>query len=135
MSEWLKILPLALSEMDESDIMEPEHPIGENDHLIGEMSDITRRLFTLGRLLQKDATQSALDAQYCNDKTKKAELQARASEFAAKSKVLKDIMWIGIHDEFGLWGVSTGVRSGFKVVTIPDDNGMPPFLKGLLGLE
>lgn len=135
MSEWLKLLPLELSEMDEPDIIEPEHPLEKNDHLIGEMSDTTRRLFTLGRLLGKSAKQSALDAQYCANRTKKVELQARAREFAAKSNVLKELMWIGIQDEFGLWSANTGVRVGFKVVTTPEDmDNIPPFLRDLFNM-
>ena len=136
MSTWLKLLPLELSGMDKVEIIEPEYPVGKNDHLVGEMSDMTRRLFTLGRLLEKDANQSKLDAQYCPDKARKAELQSRANEFMVKSNIIKELMWVGIKDEFGLWNISIGVRAGFKVVTMPDsqNDDIPPFFKGLFNL-
>lgn len=137
MSTFLKLLPIELSSIDEPDIIEPEHPLEKNDHLVGEMSDMIKRLFTLGWLLQKDAKQSSLDAQYCTDKVKKVELQSKARELTAKSNVLKELMWIGIQDELGLWNENTGIRTGFKVVTTStsEDDGIPPFLRGIINLE
>ena len=136
MSEWLKLLPLELSEMEQSEILEPMHPMAKNDHQIGEMSDMSKRLFTLAQLLEKAGSQSKLDAQYCNDKMERLELMARTNEFLSKAETIRALMWIGIKDEFKLWNAGIGVRVGFKVVTQPEDeNDMPPFLRHLFRMD
>ena len=134
MSTWLQLLTLELNSIAKSDIIEPDHAPENGDLPVGEMPDMARRLFSLGRLLEKDGVQCQIDAHYCNDKVKKLELEARCQELKAKSSVLMELMWIGIRDELGLWNENVGVRSGFKVVMRPDTGGdMPPFLKRLLG--
>ena len=132
MSTWLKLLPLELSGIDEPDLVEPGYTLGRNDNPVGEMSDMVKRLFTLGQLLEKDANQANLDARFCTDRRKKVELQTRANEFITKATVIKELMWISIKDEFGLWNMNVGVRAGFKVVTMPDnEDSIPPFFRGL----
>ena len=134
MSTWLKLLTLELDSINESDIIEPVCTPQKDDHPVGEMSDAARRLFTLARLLEKDAKQCQLDANFCGDKTIRLELEARGYELAAKSEATQALMWISIRDEFKVWHESVGVRSSFKVVVSPNaDNDIPPFLKKLLG--
>lgn len=136
MSEWLKLLPLELSEMSESEIIEPRHPTGKSDTLVGEMSDMSKRLFTLAQSLDKAGNQCKLDAQYCPNKTERMELAAKTNEFLSKAETLRTLMWIGIKDEYGLWNAPIGVRIGFKIVTTPtDEDDMPPFLKGFFKIE
>lgn len=136
MSTFLKLLPLELSGIDESDLIEPGFKPEKNDNVVGEMPDMCRRLFTLGLGLEKTARQYLLDAQYCTDKAVKSQLLAKANESAKKAQVLMLLMWIGIRDELELWGENIGMREGFKVVTRPDmDDDVPPFFKGLFNLE
>lgn len=131
MSTWLKLLPLELDGI--TNFIEPDHPLTEGDQEVGEMSDMSRQLFTLGRLLEKDARQLRLDAHYCNDEVKKLELEGKCAELMDKSNVVRELMWIGIKDDFGLWRDSIGVRVGYKVVTRPDtSNDVPPIIR-LLG--
>lgn len=134
MSTWLKLLPMELDSIQ--NIIEPDHPIEKNDNVVGQMSETAKKLFTLGRLLEKDASQNALDSHYCTDKAQKLEREAKAGEYAAKAQAVKLLMWIGIRDELRLWGEDVGVRSGFVVVvTKADNNDIPPFLKRLFGGE
>lgn len=136
MSTWMKLLELELSSMDKGEIIEPPAEMEQGDRAVGEMSDAVRRLYTLGRMLRKNASQLALDCHYCSDKTKRVELEARTSELTAKAQAIIDIMWIAIKDELSLWGENVGIRIGFKVVTSSESpNGMPPFLRRLLGGE
>lgn len=132
MSTWLKLLQLELDSINESDIIEPNHPVGDDDRVVGDMSDIDKRLFTLGNLMERDAKQSHLDATYCNDSAKKVELIAKANEFIAKSSIIHDMMWVNIKEELGLWtGAAIGVRAGSKVVVRPPDE-IPPIIRGFL---
>ena len=134
MSTFLKLLPLELSGVKESEFIEPDHPLEKSDQVVGDMSDTAKRLFTLGRLMEKDASQFRLDAHYCNDEAKKSELAAKSDELAAKATFVRDLMWIGIRDELGLWGKGIGVRPEFKVVTMPDiSDDIPPIIKRFLG--
>lgn len=134
MSTWLKLLPLELS--DVKDVVEPEDEPARNEKVVGQMSELDKKMFTLGRRLSHRGKQLELDSHYCAGAEEKLELESKAREYVAKSMALAAIMWIGIRDEFGLWGVSEiGVRAGFKVVISPnsEDNNIPPFLKGLFG--
>jgi len=133
MSTFLKLLPLELDGIAENDIIEPARELEKGDREVGIMSDTVKRLFTLGRLLERDSIQSILDGKYCADKAKKLELEAKASELEAKSHAINELMWISIRDEFSLWSEGTGVRQGFKVVVIEEEeNDLPPFLKRFL---
>lgn len=137
MSTWLQLLPLELDGINNDKMIEPMHPLEKADHVVGEMSDMSKRLFTLAQLLDKSGNQSKLDAQYCTDKVERLEHMAQTNEFLAKSETVRTLMWIGIKDEFGLWNEGIGVRVGFKVVTQPErsEDDIPPFLRRLLHLD
>jgi len=135
MSTWLKLLPLELDGINKSDFIEPDHPLTKGDQEVGEMSVMSRQLYSLGISLEKAANQHNLDATYCNDSAKKPELEARATELMSKARILKELMWVGIRDEFGLWGENIGVRVGYKVVSRPSDTDIPPIMRLLGGLE
>lgn len=133
MSTFLKLLPLELSGISANDIAEPEYEMEEGDREAGIMSEDVKRLFTLGRQLEKDSTQNMLDGKYCTDKARKLELEAKAYELEAKSRAIKELMWISIRDELGLWTEGTGIRRGFKVVVTKEkENDLPPFLRHFL---
>ena len=100
--------------------------------MIGTMSQAVRQLHTLAMLLHKDAKQSALDAEFCVDESKRNELVEKAAELTEKAEVLKCLMWISIRDELHLWNLSIGIREGFTIVKTPDTN-IPPFIQRLLG--
>ena len=135
MSTFLQSLPEKLDGINEWDIIEPSYPIEEADSQIGEMSDLCKRLFTLGRQLEKEAKQYQLNAQFCSDEAEKLELNAKAHELADKSNTIKSIMWISLRDEFGVWSDSVGVRVGFKVVASSEtENNIPPIIRGLFNL-
>lgn len=136
MSTWLKLLPLELAGISKDDIIEPEYELEKDDQVVGDMSHISRQLFTLAKLLEKDARQCDLDSNYCADKAKKLELEAKTVEFLAKSQAIKEIMWIGLRDEFGIWGKNIGIRTGSKVVIMEGDanDNIPPTLRGLFRL-
>lgn len=133
MGTWLKLLPIELDSIKEADIIEPDVPLQKDDQHVGVMDTTTRQMFTLMRLLRKDAKQNQLDAEYCNDKAVKAEHETRYHEYAIKAELISGLMWAAIKDEFSLWHEeSIGVRHGFQVViSSPED--VPPILR-MLGL-
>jgi len=129
MSTFLKLLPLELNDL--SEFMEPPAEVALDDRLVGDMSDTDKRLWTLGKAMEKDCNQYQLDAKYATSKDQRNELIAKARELGAKSNILISLLWTSIRDEFGLWSESNvGVRAGFKVVIAPED--IPPFIKGIM---
>lgn len=134
MSTFLKLLPMELADIKESNYIQPGATLGKDDQEIGVMSDFCKQLWTLGKQMEKDAMQHHLDSHYCNDKGKQVELQTKENELAAKSETLKSLMWIAIKDELGLWDKHIGIREGFKIVVMPDESDdIPPIIRRLLG--
>jgi len=131
MSTFLKLLPLELDSVTE--FMEPPVEIEPNDRLVGDMSDMDKRLWTLSKALERSSNQYQLDAKYAF-KEQRDELVAKARELGAKSNILIGLMWTSIRDELELWGErNIGVRAGFKIVVAPDiDGDMPPFIKRMM---
>ena len=126
MSTFLKLLPLELNELTE--FMEPLAEVTLDDRLIGDMSDTDKRLWTLGKAMEKSCNQYQLDAKYAPNKKQHSELMAKARELGAKSNILISLLWVSIRDEFELWSEpNVGVRADFKVVIAPED--IPPFIK------
>ncbi len=113
---WLRLLAMELDCI--GNIVEPDREVDGNDSVVGEMSEHVRKLYTLGKGLTQEAAQNALDCHFCTDKVRKLELEVKAAEYLAKAETLREIMWIELFEEFGLWGKDIGVRTGFKVVLI-----------------
>lgn len=128
MSTFIKLLPLELAEIKE--FQEPTADVVKGDHVVGEMSEDLKKLWTLWKQSAYRASELSLQHRYGQQNVTKAQ----ATEAETKAEVLNIIFWIAIHDEFSLWDKnSTGVRRGFKVVwsdeTHPD---IPQFLRRLI---
>lgn len=122
MSTWIKLLPLELDSIKDSDIIEPDWEVESGDFTVGVMSDAMKRLFTLHRMLEKEADQLVLTHKYASGKATKLELEARINQYKSKAEFVRHAMWISIKDEMGLWHENTGLRIGFKVVTFVDES-------------
>ncbi len=133
MSTWLKLLPIELAGINDDEIVEPPYGIETGDIVVGDMPAMSKQLYGLGMALERDASQFALDARYCAEPEKKEALGVKAGELMTKSKTLKDMMWISLKDEFGLWDKSIAVRKGFKVVITEDDD-VPPIIRLFRGM-
>ena len=116
MTTWIKLLPLEISNITE--MWEPEQEVDEAfDHPVGEMSDDLRKLFSLWRQTQKCAEQLILEARYSHNADEQKSLGTRAFEIQKKAEVLREIFWISVRDEFGLWNKDAiGVCRGYLVI-------------------
>lgn len=133
MSTWIKLLPLELDSIKDADIIDPGQELREGDHVVGDMSRTAKQLFTLARMLEREADQLLLTRKYCVDKRLASELDAKIDQYKTKSQFVRDALWISIKDDMGLWSTNAGVRIGFKVVTYECDEADNPFRK-LFGL-
>jgi hypothetical protein len=122
MSTWIKLLPLELDSIKAADYIEPEWEMESKDRVVGEMSQTARQLFTLSRMLEREADQLTVAHKYCASKSMKSELEGKIDQYKAKSQLLKGAVWISLKDEHKLWGENVGIRAGFKVVTFEDAN-------------
>lgn len=118
MSNWIKLLPLELHEIEEGEFCEPETgPESGKDNIVGEMSIDLKRIYTRYRTLRESADRAAIDAKYAKKEEQRKEFLIKALELHEKAEAMESIFWISVKDEFGLWGKeSIGVRKGFLVV-------------------
>lgn len=128
---WIGLLPLELDNISVDQYIEPNEDMQVTDKEIGIMPESVRKLYTLARMMEYDAGMKVLDARISNDQELKADLDSKRFESSCKCKLLMDLMWIDLRDEFHTWdNPNIGIRRGYKVVlSQPPQN---PFM-GLFG--
>lgn len=105
---WFSNLQKEIEEIDLESIREPRSDPSLSEHVVGEMSESSRRLFGLTQRYSRAASEllvqdKLLIEQYC--------------ELSGKFQLLADIMWASLRDEFQLWQKSrVGLRKGWLVV-------------------
>ncbi|GAI05743.1 unnamed protein product [marine sediment metagenome] len=131
MSTFIKLLPLELDEVKE--YREPDMPVAEEDHIVGDMSESLKKLWTLWKQTAYTASSLTLQLRYGEQNVSKGQIY----ELDAKAEALRGLFWIALNDEFELWDkIHVGVRKGFKVVWNEEEMPhIPPFLKGLMGID
>jgi len=129
---WLKFLLIELSEIKMEDFIEPSGDIGPADREVGQMTEDQKKIFTLVQKNERAAAEYLINGRYAQNDNVRNEALKKASELKQKSDTLREIMWISIKDEFGLWAESIGVRKGFKVVTTsPSSPNFLDFLRNI----
>lgn len=130
MSTFINLLPIELQEVEE--YKEPDMNMEKGDHIVGDMSDDLKKLYTLWRQFSYRADELKLQLRYGRQNVGKAEV----AEISTKAEALRALFWIAVADEFELWDRgNTGVRKGYKVVWSEEQRpDMPPFLRQILGL-
>jgi hypothetical protein len=102
----------ALAE-EEVELVDPDEDPYEGEKVIGEASDVAKKLYSLAHKLHDEAYELG----------QKEEL-AEAYLKSIKSDFLKNVFWYLIHSEVeaaaGLGSI--GVRTGFKIVDMSDAN-------------
>uniref|UniRef100_A0A6M3KK32 Uncharacterized protein n=1 Tax=viral metagenome TaxID=1070528 RepID=A0A6M3KK32_9ZZZZ len=119
---------MELDSISGDQIINPNYLVEKDDHVVGTASDMVQKLFTLGKMMQKDAAQMELDAKFCSNLEEQVGLLAKYNELQAKAAVLKELFWIGVRDEFALWNKSVGIRIDYTVVWNDKDE-MPPIAR------
>ena len=120
---WLRLLPHEASLVKEDELIEPPEEVQKGEKILGEMSLIAKKLFTLSQTLRKDEEQTLLDLRYSRDKSKIPELHAKYQELHLKADAILEIMWITIHEELVSYDKNISIRAGFKVIEMPPQRG------------
>lgn len=132
MSTWIKLLPLEINEIKPDDYIEPAFPLEKRDHEVGAMTDELKKLYTLWRLVEKEAAQTYIEFKY--SKTHDDSILMKSVELRDKSEILKELFWVSLKDEFKLWAKDVGVRKGYIVVWFENEEQSPgDILRGLFG--
>lgn len=134
MSNFLGLLPMDLSRIEE--FIEPRDEVDEDDgeEVVGDMTDEQRRMYTKVQLLIKECLNHCGSKMIPNlsrmigavgSSPEVEEVLAEANEafsvgneLRTKMQVLTNILDVVVKDEFSLWGPNweVGYRKGFKIV-------------------
>ena len=132
MSNWIDVIKMEIKVIGEDELFEPHAEASSNDHIVGDLDDDLKKIYTLALRWEKVATEMLLGARYINDDDRRYQDIVKANELHRKSEILIDIFWVSIKDTFELWQKpAIGIRKGWKVVW-SDANPIPPIL-GILG--
>lgn len=128
MSTWLETLQTEIQdELKSVHLMEPNTDLGADDRIVGDMDEQLRGVYSLAMRWMKTAADNATAAQFETNKERQELLSEQAQRLAKKSKILLDIFWISIKEQFDLWEKpSIGVRRGCKVVW--SESSTPPIV-------
>ncbi|MBI4415232.1 MAG: hypothetical protein HY566_03260 [Candidatus Kerfeldbacteria bacterium] len=118
MSSWLDALQKEIQEeLSSSHMMEPNTDIAPEDHIVGEIADDLKGMYSLALRLQKTALDAHTASHYETNKEHQEAQNEQAQRLAKKSELLLEIFWISIKEQYDLWGKpSVGVRRGWKAV-------------------
>lgn len=118
MGTFWKLLSLELSSLDQNDFFEPDAELEQDDQIVGDLSEELIRLYTMWRLLEKQAAERMIEAKYGRlSDEQKWEMVCKGKELHIKAELLSELFWIEVKDEHHLWDKSSiGVRKGRKVV-------------------
>jgi len=123
---WLSTLLLELNET--TDYLEPRQEIGSNDHVVGDMNELMKKLYTVYMSMAKQASMLKVELGFSDNE----ETRLQAFRLIDRATILQKLFWLIVKDVFNLWDKeSTGVRAGFKVVW--SDSSPTMTLKDLFG--
>jgi len=113
MLTWLNLLPLEIQGIEE--LLEPIDEVKEGETIVGVISDDLKRLWTLFKSIRKSADLLSIEVKY---RQASAQETGKISELLSKARALELIFWIGVIDEFQIWGhaETPGLRRGWQVV-------------------
>lgn len=115
---------------DHENHTEPEQEVEEGEKVIGEMNDLEKGCFTFLSEKSKEheeISEKGLELLLCSDeeevKKQMEELKYRHQKIHKAMNVARSIMWASIEDRFSTseGSTCTGVRKGFKIVEIFED--------------
>ena len=134
MSTWLKILPLELSQVTE--FVVPTDEVGEGDVVLGDANLDMKKLYTLAQEVRILSEQAKVDRLRARSEQETKEFEGKILEYAYKSRVLFELFYIAVADEYKTWGNSYSytLKKGFTVVARRDMPGPLSFMQQIFGM-
>ena len=134
---WLSMLREELALIGPGDMIEPEgSPNEEHETVHGIANAEVRRLWTYYCTTEERATRMMIDANYeRKDRDRQKLLRIESIQLKVKAETAKNILWVSLRDQFGLWDqkLGVGIREDWQVVSFDSsDNFIRDILKGML---
>lgn len=118
-----------------TDYFEPISGVAENETVIGEMTEFQKKLYTLSSRISRQLAEGLESVFKDWQETVKPEQtisevfhsidelknRTRVPELHEKLHALTDLLYVDIGEETGVWEKPKGVRRGFVVVVIEDE--------------
>ncbi len=133
MGKTLESIMNGLSEVVLTGISEPTVDISENEEIIGEMSDMQKKLYTLSaaytaksKILGSIGTAKILysTVEMCRerliDEMSKDISIRKAFIYERTADAIHRLLWLDMQEECGSERFVIGIRKGFKIVTLKD---------------
>lgn len=137
---WLSMLKIELQFIEPDQMIEPESTTEEDEregeHILGDATLETKKLWTYFCTLEERSTRAFIDAKYTkHDPDNREALMKKAAELKAKAEMARQILFLNLRDQFGIWNpnLGIGIRKGWKVVSFKSaSNPLLDLLKGEL---
>jgi hypothetical protein len=109
----------------DAELFPPEHPVEQNETVLGDCPESCRKMFALSRYCAREQERAGVELKYITGED--TALLAMHSMNHEKSSILKEIVWASLAHHFQTWGMRKvlGLRTGWKVVTYEDTTGNP----------
>jgi len=116
MLTFLKMLPIEIEEITE--YLDPMTPVGYKEKIVGVASNDIKRLYTIWKLREKAADESAIEAKFARSLEDQLAAVISLNKNLELTEFLGKLFWISLKDELNLWkeSKSIGIRSGYTVV-------------------
>lgn len=134
---WLDLLPMELEAITEDQLIEPEDEVEEGEQEIGTLPLFLKKLYTRIAQLRAEClrVQADLAMLPAAKKRERERLVVKTVELVRKHATLRDIFWIAVNEEFGLWmAPNLSLRPGWKLMRCSGGGSSPLSLfRDLLG--
>ena len=136
----LKTIKMGLQEITDEQVIywgeSRMDPKDKKETVIGRIEDMKlKKLNVLCATWMAKSRSRDSDAKAASSKEAELEAKSDSARMNTLGELARDLFWAEVHSQFAHWDKNIGVRRGWDIVEMPetDDNGMPPFLKKLLG--
>lgn len=119
MSTFLKLLPLELDDIKDTNFALPSDAVESGEKVVAnDVSPYIKQLYTLWRSKMDSCKRATVEAMF-GEKSDRVTLIAKVTESHTKADILGDLFWIAIKDECGMWDKEgIGIREGWRVVEL-----------------
>ncbi len=113
---------MELNLLNQDEFYEPDAEVMPDDHVVGELSEDSIRLYTVWRLTEKTCSEKMIEARFGRlSSDRRNQLLTQVQEMRGKTELLSNLFWLEIKDDHKLWDKpNIGIREGRKVVWYED---------------
>lgn len=115
---WLELINLEVKSIETK--IEPKGKRDLDDEILGEISEYSKKLYTLWMRTEKESSQLELDIKYDSLEEEVNITLEKLAKLKSTSRLLKELFWYTCNDEFDTWTCNVGIREGWILVKVKD---------------